>query len=104
VRASIGIPPNILGCILNLNPLIFQIFDAFLEIFSGAAQLQHHDTFFARQYLGVKNIECQIIVLGQMADQGTLNFCLGKTEYKNFGIHGSSSKKSHSHQRDDVLM
>jgi hypothetical protein len=59
---------DFLRSIVNLNSLIFKVFYALPKFFFVAGQLQHHHPFFARQNGGIQNIEGQIVVFGQIAN------------------------------------
>jgi hypothetical protein len=54
--------------VLNPDALFLQIFDAFFEILFAAAELEHHNTLFAGQYGCIEDIENQLMVFGQVAN------------------------------------
>ena len=70
---------DFLGGVLDINSLSFEVVDTFLEIFLGTGQFHDHEALFARQDSGVEDIEYQIEVTGQIADNRFLDFGLGKS-------------------------
>ena len=55
-----------------------------LKFFLGAGQLQDHDPFLARQYSGVENIECQVVILGEVTDDRLFHLGSGKAQNEYF--------------------
>ena len=70
---------DFLGGVLYINPLSFEVVDAFFEILLGAGQFHDHESLFARQDSGIEDIENQIEVTGQIADDRFFNLGLGKS-------------------------
>lgn len=70
---------DFLGGVLYIHTLSFQVSDAFLEVFFGTGQFHDHEAFFARQDSGIEDIEDQIEVTSQIADDRFFNFGLGKS-------------------------
>lgn len=83
------IPFDFLGGVLYINPLGFEVLDALFEIFVLAGELQDHVALFAGQDARTEDVENQVVVAGQIADQRLLDFVFGKTQDENFGIHGN---------------
>ena len=86
VRADLVPALDFLGSILNLNALGPEILDTVFEVFLGAAQLEHHDAFSARQDGGIVNVENQIVIFGQIADNRLLRYGCRKFQNQYFFV------------------
>ena len=75
VGAFIFHPLDLLGGILHLDAHLLQIGDAFPEVFAAAGQFHDHDAFLAWQDGSVQDVESQVIVLYQVADDGLGSDC-----------------------------
>jgi hypothetical protein len=75
------------GCILDVHTLGFEILDPILEILTRSGEFQHHVTFLTRQDTGIEDIEDQVIIQGQVADQRLLDFGPGKSQDEYFRVH-----------------
>ena len=81
---------DLLGGVLYIHPLVFQVIDAIFEILAAAGDLQHHEALFAGKDAGIEDVEHQIEFPGQVADQRFLDFRDGEPQFEYFRIHLSS--------------
>ncbi len=85
------VPLDLLLCILNFYPVIFEVFDTLSEIFPVSGKFKHQNPFFSGKNGCVEYVEGQIIIFYQSADQGFMHDLFGKTKNKYFGIHNIAS-------------
>jgi hypothetical protein len=85
--AGIIVALDFTGCILDVHTLGFEVLNAILEILSRTREFQHHVALFAGQDASIEDIENQVIVQGQVADQGFLDFGPGESQDENFRVH-----------------
>jgi len=88
VGASFSDAFYFLGCSLDLNAPVFEIFYPFFEIFPGSGELQNHDPLFPRKYGRIEYIESKVVILCKETNDRLFHLGLWKAENQYFGIHG----------------
>lgn len=78
---------DVLTNCLHLHPVLFQILNPLVEVFSFPIQFQDHDPFLAGQYGRLKDIESEVEVTGKETDYWFFHLCLLESKHEHSGIH-----------------
>ena len=79
---------------LNLHPVLFQVLNPFVKVFSFPIQFQDQDPFLTGQYGRLKDIESEVEVTGKETYYWFFHLCLWESKYEHSGIHIHTSIKS----------
>ena len=88
-----GVALDVLTDCLHLHPVLFQVLNPFVEVFSSPRQFQDHDPFLAGQYGRLEDIESEVEVTGKETDDRFFYFCLWESKHEHSRIHIHTSIK-----------
>ncbi len=80
LNALVIVPIDLLIGIFNLDPLFFKILNAFVEVFFGAGQLEHHNSFLSGKHRRLQKIEDKPVLAGKVTDHRFLDLVNRKSE------------------------
>ena len=78
-RAAMGalvlVSVNILAYGRDLYALLLQVSNPSVEVFFVPREFQNHDALFAGQYGCLEDVECQVVIGGEIADDRLAHLC-----------------------------